>query len=86
MLEQMTCNFTNSVQVSLIQTLKLIAFREQYIGVNGKMFWWLMKKKKLTVSWLSGLLSAGIFINTGEWGVQMPTLTDKNSQFLRSGS
>ena len=34
---------------------------------NGKMFWWLMKKNKfLTVSWLSGLLSAEIFISTGE--------------------
>ena len=33
------------------------------------MFWWLMKKNNfLTVSWLSGLLSAEIFISTGEWG------------------
>ena len=39
----------------------------------------------LTVSWLSGLLSAEIFISTGEWGVQMPPLTSENSYFLRSG-
>ena len=49
------------------------------------MFWWLMKKKILTVSWLSGLLSAEIFISTGEWGVQMPPLTAENRHFLRSG-
>ena len=40
----------------------------------------------LTVSWLSGLLSAEIFISTGEWGVQMPPLTAENSHLLRSGS
>ena len=39
----------------------------------------------LTVSWLSGLLSAEIFISTGECGVQMPPLTSENSHFLRSG-
>ena len=44
------------------------------------------KNKFLTVSWLSGLLSAEIFISTGEWGVQMPPLTTENSHFLRSGS
>ena len=43
------------------------------------------KNNFLTVSWLSGLLSAEIFINTGEWGVQMPPLTSENSYFLRSG-
>ena len=43
------------------------------------------KNKFLTVSWLSGLLSAEIFISTGEWGVQMPPLTSDNSHFLRSG-
>ena len=43
------------------------------------------KKKFLTVSWLSGLLSAEIFISTGEWGVQMPPLTSENSHFLLSG-
>ena len=43
------------------------------------------KKKFLTTSWLSGLLSAEIFISTGEWGVQMPPLTFENSHFLRSG-
>ena len=43
------------------------------------------KKNILTVSWLSGLLSAEIFISTGEWGVQMPPLTSENSHFLRSG-
>ena len=43
------------------------------------------KNKFLTVSWLSGLLSAEIFIGTGEWGVQMPPLTSENSHFLRSG-
>ena len=42
------------------------------------------KNKILTGSWWHGLLSAEIFISTGEWGVQMPTLTDQNSQFLRS--
>ena len=41
----------------------------------------LYKKKILTVSWLSGLLSAEIFISTGEWGVQMPPLTAENSHF-----
>ena len=40
----------------------------------------------LTVSWLSGLLSAEIFISTGEWGVQMPPLTAENSHLLWSGS
>ena len=30
------------------------------------------KNQFLTVSWLSGLLSAEIFISTCEWGVQMP--------------
>ena len=44
------------------------------------------KNKLLTVSWLSGLLSAEIFISTGEWGVQMPPLTAENSHFLWSGS
>ena len=29
------------------------------------------KKKFLAVSWLSGLLSAEIFISTCEWGVQI---------------
>ena len=45
------------------------------------------KNKFLTVSWLSGLLvlSAEIFISTGEWGVQMPPLAAENSHFLRSG-
>ena len=43
------------------------------------------KNKFYTVSWLSGLLSADIYISTGEWGVQMPPLTDENSHFLRSG-
>ena len=43
------------------------------------------KNTFLTVSWLSGLLSAEIFISTGEWGVQMPPLTSENSHFLRSG-
>ena len=43
------------------------------------------KNKFLTVSWLSGLLSAEIFISTGEWGVQMPPVTSENSHFLRSG-
>ena len=44
------------------------------------------KNKFLTVSWLSGVLSAEIFISTGEWGVQMPPLTAENSHLLRSGS
>ena len=44
------------------------------------------KNKFLTVSWLSGLLSAEIFISTGEWGVQMPPLTAENSHFLQSGA
>ena len=43
------------------------------------------KNKFLTVSWLSGLLSAEIIISTGEKGVQMPPLTFENSHFLRSG-
>ena len=43
------------------------------------------KNNFLTVSWLSGLLSAEIFISTGEWGVQMPPLTSENSYFLRPG-
>ena len=43
------------------------------------------KNNFLTVSWLSGLLSAEIFISTGEWGVQMPPLTSENSYFLQSG-
>ena len=43
------------------------------------------KNKFLTGSWLSGLLSGEIFISTGEWGVQMPTLTQENSQFMQWG-
>ena len=44
-----------------------------------------------TVSWVSGLLSAEIFISTGEWEVggwtvQMPPLTAENSHFLLSGA
>ena len=82
----MICNSTNSVQISFIETLKLIVF--------SWTIWWcywqnvLMINEKnnfLTVSWLSGLLSAEIFISTGEWGVQMPPLTSENSYFLRSG-
>ena len=42
------------------------------------------KNKFLTVSWLSGLLSAEIFISTGE--LQMPPLTAENSHLLPSGS
>ena len=43
------------------------------------------KYKFSIVSWLSGLLSAEIFISTSEWEVQMPPLTSENSHFLRSG-
>ena len=50
------------------------------------MFWWLIKISiNLTGSWLSGLLSADIFIGTCECGVQMSPLAKENSQFLRSG-
>ena len=68
-LEKIICNSTNSVQISFIETLKLIVF--------SWTIWWcywqnvLMINEKnnfLTVSWLSGLLSAEIFISTGEWG------------------
>ena len=55
---------------------------------NDKMFWWLMKKKIfdwVLVEWAVNVLSAEMFISTGEWGVQMPTLTEENSQFLQSG-
>ena len=85
-LEKIMCNSTNSVQISFIETLQLIVF--------SWTIWWcywqnvLMINEKnnfLTVSWLSGLLSAEIFISTGEWGVQMPPLTSENSYFLRSG-
>ena len=85
-MEKIICNSTNSVQISFIETLKLIVF--------SWTIWWcywqniLMINEKnnfLTVSWLSGLLSAEIFISTGEWGVQMPPLTSENSYFLRSG-
>ena len=85
-LEKIICNSTNSVQISFIETLKLIVF--------SWTIWWcywqnvLMINEKnnfLTVSWLCGLLSAEIFISTGEWGVQMPPLTSENSYFLRSG-
>ena len=85
-LEKIICNSTNSVQISFIETLKLIVF--------SWTIWWcywqnvLMINEKnnfLTVSWLSGLLSAEIFISTGEWGVQMPPITSENSYFLRSG-
>ena len=48
------------------------------------------KNKYLSTSWLSGLLSAEIFISIGEggWGggVQMPTLAKEITQFLWSGS
>ena len=84
--DQTICNFTNSVQISLIQTFNNLPFQEQYVGVDGKMFWWLIKKKTfLTGSLLSRLLSADIYISTGECGFQMPTLTEENSQLLQSG-
>ena len=44
------------------------------------------KNKFLNASWLSGHISAEIFISKGEWGIQMPTLTEENSQYLWSGS
>ena len=50
------------------------------------MLWWLTKKINFWLSWLSGLLSAEIFICTCEWGFQMPPLTAENSHFLQSGS
>ena len=82
-----------------------LLFHEQYIGVNGKMFWWLMKKKKF--DW--ELVESGLIFcrdlyqhkrmcvcvcvcvcvgggGGGGGGVQMPTLTEENSQFLQSGS
>ena len=85
-LKQMLCNFTSSVQISLTQTLKLIAFSWIICWC-----WWqnvLMIKWKniFNGSWLFGLLSAEIFISTGELGVQMPTLTEENSPFLWSGN
>ena len=43
-LEQIICNFTSSVQISLIQTLKLIVFSWTIRCVNCKIFWWLMEK------------------------------------------
>ena len=64
----MICSFTNSVQISLIQTLKSIAFSwtiRWYLWQNVLMI--NEKNKFLTGSWLSGLLSAEIFISTGEW-------------------
>ena len=77
---------TYSVQISFIQTLKLIDFSwtirlcqwQNVLTFNEK-------NNFLTVSCLSGLLSAEIFISTGEWGVLMPPLTEEKSHFLRSG-
>ena len=43
------------------------------------------KNKFLTASWLSGLLSAEIFISSGQWWVQIPHLTAENSHFLQLG-
>ena len=45
-----------------------------------------MKKKIVTVSWLSGLLSAEIFYHHRWMGVQVPPLTAENIHFLRSGA
>ena len=87
-LQQMICNFTNSVQISLIQTIKLVAFfHEQHVGVNGYMFWWLMKQINfwLGVGWVGCYLQRSLSAHVNR-GVQMPTLTEENSQFLRSGS
>ena len=85
----MISNFTNSVQISLIQTLKLIAFLckihcqwKNVLMNNEKNFF-------LTASWLSGLSSAEIFMSTlsrDEWGVKMPIVTTENSQYLLWGS
>ena len=44
------------------------------------------EKNKFLTELMSDLLSAEIFISTGEWGVQMPPLTAENSHFLRSGA
>ena len=65
-LEQIVYNFLDNVQISFIQALKLIAFSwtmhwcywQNVLMINEK-------NKFLTVSWLSGLLSAEIFISTG---------------------
>ena len=64
----MICNFTNSVWNSLIQTLKLIAFfmnntlvlMAKCLMINAKNKNKIKKTKFLTVSWLSGLLSAQV--------------------------
>ena len=64
-LEKIICNSTNSVQISFIETLKLIVFSWTIWWCYWKKFLMINEKNNfLTVSWLSGLLSAEIFIST----------------------
>ena len=55
-------SITNNVWIPLIQLLKLSVFHEQYVGVNGKMSWWLMKKIHfwLRVGWVGSYLQRSL--------------------------
>ena len=61
-------------------------FHEQYDGVKGKMFWWIMKKINfwLWAGWVASYLQRSLSARVNG-GVQMPPLTSENSHFLRSG-
>ena len=65
--------------------LNELLFHEQYDGVNGKMFWWLMKKINfwLRAGWVAS--SAEIFISTGEWGSRCQHWPTKTVNFCGQG-
>ena len=77
---QMLCNFTNSVQISLIQTLKLIAF-----SWTIHWCWWLnvlmINEKKNDcelVEW-ADILQRSLSVNTSECVCMCVCVTDANT-------
>ena len=85
-LEKIICNFTNSVQISFIQTLKLFFFHEQYDGVNGKMFWWLMKKNNfwLWAGWVASYLQRSLSAQVNGGPVATPDLLKQPFSVVRA--
>ena len=66
-----------------------LLFHEQFVGVNGKMFWWLIKNFLFTASWLrvGSYLQRPLSAQVNWGGGVADANTDRgNSQFLRSRS